>query len=68
MIVHNWPDVLRYAWSLRLIVLAGVLSGLEIVLPILIDRWPRGLAALAAIAVCAAAAVARFVAQRKVSG
>jgi hypothetical protein len=32
----NWWEVLRYAWSVRLIVLAGLLQGLEVAIPY---RW-----------------------------
>jgi hypothetical protein len=68
--VHNWRDVLRYAWSLRLIVLAGLLSGVELAIPFFFENppIPRGLFALLAVLVSVAAAIARFVAQRKVSG
>jgi hypothetical protein len=70
MIVCNWRDVLKHAWSLRLILLAGLLSGIELAMTIFIDNppIPRGLFALLAVFVSIAAAVARFVAQRKVSG
>jgi hypothetical protein len=68
--VSNWREVLRYAWSLRLIVLAGLLSGIELAISLFIENppIPRGLFALFAVVVSIAAAVARFVAQRKVSG
>jgi hypothetical protein len=68
--VSNWREVLRYAWSLRLIVLAGLLSGIELAIAVFIDNppIPRGLFALLIVIVSVAAAIARFVAQRKVSG
>ena len=34
-LVWNWKRVLKHAWSIRLIVLAGVLSGAEIALPLI---------------------------------
>jgi hypothetical protein len=33
--VHNWRGVLRCAWSIRLMILAGLLSGVEAILPLL---------------------------------
>ncbi len=57
MLISNWWQVLKRAWSIRWIVLAGLLSGLEVFLP-LIDGYidiPRGLfAALSAVATCGA--------------
>lgn len=33
-LIHNWKAVLRYAWSIRFLVLAAVLSGVEVALPL----------------------------------
>lgn len=63
-LASDWKDVLRKAWSIRLMILAGVLSGVEIVLPLFADALPRGtFAALSGVSV-AAAFVARLVAQK----
>lgn len=63
MLIPDWKRILRRAWSLRLMVLSGLLSGCEVILPLFVDALPRnvfaGLAMLAAIA----GAVARVVAQ-----
>ncbi|MBZ8133210.1 hypothetical protein [Afifella sp. IM 167] len=67
-LVWNWRTVLKHAWSVRLIVLAGVLSGLEVALPY-VDGWlplPTGVFALLSLIVTAGAFVARLVAQRSV--
>lgn len=57
MLVKNWRQVLKRAWSVRWIVLAGIFTGLEVGLPI-IDGYvdiPRGIfAALSGFASCAA--------------
>ncbi|MBX3536562.1 MAG: hypothetical protein KF735_02895 [Chelatococcus sp.] len=69
-LVANWREVLRYAWSIRLILLAGLLSGAEVALPFLQDILPihRGVfAALSGLTVCGAV-VSRIVAQKSVSG
>lgn len=69
-LVRNWREVLRYAWSIRLILLAGLLSGAEVTLPLLQDILPihRGVfAGLSALTGCGAL-VARIVAQKSVSG
>jgi hypothetical protein len=62
----NWKDIVRKAWSIRLMVLAGVLSAVEVVLPLFADSIPRGtFAALSGVTV-AAAFVARLVAQQDI--
>ena len=68
--VANWRRVLRHAWSIRLIVLAGILSGLEIALPLIDGFLPieRGLFAALSFLATAGAFVARLIAQQSVSG
>lgn len=60
----NWRDILRRSWSLRFIILAGLLSGCEIVLPLFADQIPRNVFAVLSFAAVAAAFVARLVAQK----
>jgi len=63
-LVENWRDVLRRAYSVRLMLLAAALSGLEVAgsLPI-----PAGAFAALSFLTVAAAFVARFVAQKGLS-
>ncbi len=69
-LVAEWWRVLRYAWSIRLLVLAGILSGAEIALPLIQDLLPipRGVFAGLSFAATAGAFVARLVAQQSISG
>lgn len=60
----NWREILRKAWSVRLMILAGVLSGVEVVLPLFAHDLPRGLFAGLSGVTVAAAFVARLVAQK----
>lgn len=68
-LLANWRNILTRAWSFRLIVLSGLLSGAEVALPIFqqsmepLQIIPPGAFAVAAILTSAAAAVARVVAQ-----
>ena len=66
-LVANWRETLRHAWSVRLIVLAAILSGAEVIVPSL-TGLPHGLLAVLSGVVSAAAFVARLIAQRRVSG
>jgi hypothetical protein len=68
MLVPNWRAVLRRAWSIRLLLLAGLLSGAEVALPLIGAEAipPRLFAGLSAIIV-AAAFVARLLAQKGIS-
>jgi len=60
----DWRLVLKRAWSVRLMVLAALLSGAEVSLPFLEDFIePRFLAGLSALAT-AAAFIARILTQR----
>lgn len=70
MLVKNWRAVLRRAWSIKLIILAGILSGAEIALPLIQDLLPipRGVFAGLSFLATAAGLVARLVAQQSVSG
>lgn len=67
-LLDDWKRVLRQAWSIRLMLLAGLFSGLEIALPILdgILPVPRGAFAALSGVTTAAAFVARLLAQKKV--
>lgn len=62
----NWQAVLRHAWSVRLAILAALLSGLEVALSVLVSNppLPAGLFAALSAVVTIAAAVARLVAQK----
>ena len=64
-LVYDWQRVLRYGWSIRLIVLAGLLSGLEVILPMFSDVIPRNVFALLSLFVTVAAFIARLTAQPK---
>ncbi|WP_455296516.1 DUF7940 domain-containing protein [Brucella pituitosa] len=48
-LVSDWRRVLRYAWSIRLLLAAAILSGLEVVLPYLGDAFPIPTGAFAAL-------------------
>ena len=64
----QWRAILKRAWSIRLMAVAGVLSGAEAVLPMFGDLIPRGWFAVLNFAVVAAALVARIVAQETLDG
>ena len=65
-LVPDWRHVLRKAWSVRLILLAGLLTGVEVVLPLLGDAYPipTGLFAALSLIVTMAAFVMRLVSQK----
>jgi hypothetical protein len=69
-VIDDWRRVLRRAWSVRLIVLAAALSGLEAAIGVVSalsipPPIPPGVFASLAGLVSAAALVARFIAQKK---
>lgn len=63
----DWKRVLRRAWSIRLVLLAGVFSAAEVTLPFLEPSIPPGIfAALSGLA-AGGAFIARLVAQKGLS-
>lgn len=64
---QNWRDVLRYAWSVRFIALAALLSGIEVALPLFSYSFPRGVFAALSLVTTAAAFIARLIAQKTVN-
>ena len=67
-LIEDWKHVAKHAWSIRFIVLAALMSGVEIVLPMFDDTMPRGLFAVLTLIVTVAAAVARLIPQPKMRG
>lgn len=64
----NWKDILRKAWSIRLMLLAGLLSGAEVILPMFGDGLPRGVFAAINFLVVGGAFIARLTAQKDLDG
>lgn len=66
-LIDNWREILRRAWSVRFLILAGLLSGLEVALqlaqPLIDPLVPRGMFSALAGLSTAAALVARVLAQ-----
>jgi hypothetical protein len=65
-LIDGWRAVLRKAWSIRLILLAALLSGVEVALPLLdgVLPIPPGIFAALSFVTVAAAFIARVVAQK----
>lgn len=63
--VDNWRAVLRYAWSVRLMAIAAILSGVEVAMPYFegVLPIPSGIFGALAGATTLAAMLARMVAQ-----
>lgn len=66
-LLTNWKRILKRAWSIRLLILAGVLSGIEVVLPFFSDSIPRGPFAVLSFLAVGGAFVARLVAQKEMA-
>jgi hypothetical protein len=62
-LLDDWKEVLKKAWSVRLIALAAILSGIEVVLPMFAADIPQGIFAALSGFVTAGALLARVVAQ-----
>jgi len=66
-LVRDWRGVLKHAWSIRLIILSGTLTGLEVAVPLFIDSMPRGVFAGLSAATSILALWARITAQKSMS-
>lgn len=68
-LLENWREILRKAWSFKLIILSGLLSGAEVALPLVqqsiepLQLVPSGVFAVLAVLTSAAAAVTRVLVQ-----
>lgn len=62
----DWKQVLRKAWSVRLIILAGIFTGAEMVVPLFSDALPRNTFAVLSGITTAAALIARVIMQKDV--
>ena len=67
-VIPHWRRFLRYAWSVRLILIAGALAGLQSILPLIADVVPPRWLAPLTFAVVMGALVAQFIVQQKLSG
>jgi hypothetical protein len=65
-LIDEWREVLKKSWSIRLIVVAGALSGLEVLLPQIGDHMPVRPFSILAVVVTAAAVIARLIAQASI--
>jgi hypothetical protein len=65
-LADNWKDILKKAWSIRFLILAGLLSGAEVILPFFQDSIPRGAFAILSFLAVGGAFISRIVAQRDI--
>jgi len=69
MLIEDWKTILAKAWSVRLIILAALLSGLEVAMPIVgqtiepLGIIPPGVFAILSAVTSAGALIARVMAQ-----
>lgn len=64
-LIADWHWVLTHSWTARLLALAAVLSGAEVIIPLYSDYIPTIWFASVSFSVTAAAFVARFVLQHR---
>ena len=69
-LADDWRVILRRAWSVRLMLLAGLLSGVEVILPLIGHALPINPGAFAALSglTVMAAFVMRLIAQKDLNG
>lgn len=65
---ENWRVIVRKAWSLKFMALAGIFSTAEAVLPLYSDQFPRGLFASLTAASILGGMGARLFIQKGIDG
>lgn len=60
----EWRSIVRHAWSIRFIAIAGLLSGAEVILPLFSDVIPRSIFAGLSLLAVMAGLYSRLVYQR----
>ncbi len=66
-LLPDWKRIARRAWSFRLSIIAALLSGAEVVLPMFIDVLPRSLFATLSFVAVVGAALARVISQPRMN-
>lgn len=64
LLIQDWELVLKKAWSVRFLFLAGLLSGCEVVVPLFSDAIPRGVFVTLNLILIPAALIARIWSQK----
>jgi len=64
ILLPNWRAILKRAWSIRLMLLAGLLTGMEFILPMVSHSLPDGVFAGLSFLAVSSALIARLVAQK----
>ena len=64
-LVHDWKRIAKKAWSFRLMATSFVFEGAELLLPLFVDAFPRGVFSVLSLLALAGGIWARFVAQPK---
>lgn len=62
-LLGDWKQILTKAWSIRFMVLAGVFSAAEVIVPLYADAIPRNLFAILSGISVAGAFISRLLAQ-----
>lgn len=66
-LIDDWRAILKKAWSVRLMIIATLMSGIEMVLPFYASDFSRAVFSWLTLVAVMGAFVARFVAQRGLS-
>jgi hypothetical protein len=62
---EEWRLILKKAWSLRLMALSFIFQGFELVLPLFVESFPRGIFAALSLLALAGGIWARLIAQQR---
>lgn len=63
-LANDWKKVIKRAWSIRWMVIAGLLTGLEAILPYVTESIPRGVMAILSFVAIGGGFISRIVVQK----
>jgi hypothetical protein len=61
---RQWALIVKRAWSIKFIILAGLLTAVEVILPLFQDNIPKHIFAVLTLAAVAGAFISRIVVQK----
>jgi hypothetical protein len=65
-LIDDWWHVLKHAWSIRFVFIAGFFSGLEVIIPMFSDKFSHGTFAIISFLVANLAFISRIVSQKNI--
>lgn len=64
----DWKQILRKAWSVRLLIISALFTAAEVIVPLFFEQLPRNVFAVLSGVTAAGALIARVIMQKDLNG